>query len=368
MLGYIKRGSAADLSCGGTAEHEETFMLVKARLSGCCMAAVLLVTGILASSASATKPATNYIGLGDSLAFGYTQQKFEENFPTENPEAFEGGYVTLLGKKLHKLEKAEGNKLSTVNLGCPGELTDGLIGHNPAFGGGAGAEFNPCDYHNVTGFPLHFEHGSSSQLEAAYGIVSANPSATKVVTINIGSNDELKVVHMCEDPAYLAEQEFETVTECIVIEAGEEGRIYPGGVFHHIIANTGQAIGVLRAAGYAGPVAVLGFYNPQTFILPGSDGLQKRLNEFFEATIAGGEFGPGVVYANPFPIINPQENEALEHETICKYTEMCNPHVIEVNNKAQEEKGETPRNEGDIHPTPQGYKKLAKLLYKALGH
>lgn len=47
---------------------------------------------------------------------------------------------------------------------------------------------------------------------------------------------------------------------------------------------------------------------------------------------------------------------------------MCNAHDIEVNNKAQEEKGETPRNEGDIHPTPKGYKLLAKLLYKALGH
>ena len=343
-------------------------MLAKARLIGCCMAAVLLVTAILASSASATKPATNYIGLGDSLAFGYTQQKFEENFPTENPEAFEGGYVTLLGKKLHKLEKEAGNKLSTVNLGCPGELTDGLIGHNEAFGGGAGAEFNPCAYHNVTGFPLHFEHGSNSQLEAAFGIVSAAPSATKVVTINIGSNDELKIVSMCENPAYLAEQGYEAVTQCIIEEAGPSGHFYSGGVFHHIIANTGQAIGVLRAAGYTGPVAVLGFYNPQTFILPSSDVLQNRFNEIFEEVIAAGELGPGVVYANPFPIINPQGNEALEHETICKYTEMCNPHDIEVNNKKQEEKGETPRNEGDIHPTPQGYKKLAKLLYKALGH
>jgi lysophospholipase L1-like esterase len=342
-------------------------MLAKARLIGCCMAAVLMASAILASAASAKKPATNYVGLGDSLAFGYTQQKFEENFPTENPEAFEEGYVTRLGKKLAKLEKEAGNKLSTVNLGCPGELSDGLIGHNEAFGGGAGAEFNPCAYHNVTGFPLHFEHGSSSQLEAAFGVVSADPSATKAVTINIGSNDELKIVGMCENPAYLEEQEFPTFNICLVNEAGEHGRFYPGGLFHHIIANTGQAIGVLRSTGYAGPVAVLGFYNPQAFILPGSDPLQNRLNEFFEAIIEEEGFGPGVVFANPFPIINP-ENEEEEHKTICKYTEMCNPHDIEVNNKAQEEKGETPRNEGDIHPTPKGYKLLAKLLYTALGH
>ncbi|HEY2216715.1 MAG TPA: hypothetical protein VGH21_04410, partial [Solirubrobacteraceae bacterium] len=225
------------------------------------MAAVLMLSAVLATTASAKKTPTNYIGLGDSLAFGYTQQKFEENFPTENPEAFEGGYVTILGKKLAKLEKEAGNKLSTVNLGCPGELSDGLIGHNEAFGGGPSAEFNPCAYHNVNGFPLHFEHGSSSQLEAAFGVVSASPSATKVVTINIGSNDELKIVGMCENPTYREEQEFPTFNICLVTEAGENGHFYPGGLFHHIIANTGQAIGVLRAAGFTGPVGVLGFYN-----------------------------------------------------------------------------------------------------------
>jgi lysophospholipase L1-like esterase len=343
-------------------------MLAKARLIGCCMAAVLIVSAALASTASAKKTATNYIGLGDSLAFGYTQQKFEENFPTESPEAFEGGYVTILAKKLAKLEKEAGNKLSTINLGCPGEVSDGLIGHNEAFGGGPSAEFDPCPYHNATGFPMHFEHGSSSQLEAAVGVVSGNPSATKLVTINIGANDELKIVSLCENPAYVEEQGYSSLNECISFEAGEEGHFYPGGAFHHIIANTGQAIGVLRAAGYAGPIAVVGSYNPQTFILPNSDLLQEVLNFFFEEAIAEGKLGPGVVYANPFPIVNPQENEALEHETICKYTEMCNAHDIEVNNKKQEEKGETPRNEGDIHPTPKGYKLLAKLIYKALGH
>jgi lysophospholipase L1-like esterase len=343
-------------------------MGIKVRFIGCCMAAALLLMALLASSASAAKPETKYIGLGDSLAFGYSQQKFEENFPTENPENFEEGYVTLLGKKLKKVEKEAGNNLVTVNMGCPGELSDGLIGHNEAFGGGAGAEYDPCAWHNVDGFPLHFEHGSNSQLEAAYGLVAAEPSATKVVTINIGSNDELLVVHLCENPKYLEEQGYSSTNTCILFEAGEKGRYYPGGVFHHIIANTGAAIGALRAAGYTGPVAILGFYNPQTFILPSSDALQKILNEFFEEAIAAEELGPGVVYANPFPIINPQENEKKEHKTICRYTEMCNEHDIAVNNKAQEEKGETPRNEGDIHPTPAGYKLIANLLFEALGH
>jgi lysophospholipase L1-like esterase len=343
-------------------------MGLKVRLVGCCMAAVLLVAALFAASANAKLPETNYIGLGDSLAFGYSQQKFEENFPTESPAAFEEGYVTLLGKKLHKLEREAGNNLNTINLGCPGEVSDGLIGHNTAFGGGSSAEFDPCAYHNTDGFPLHFEHGGSSQLEAAFGIVSAAPSATKLVTINIGSNDELKIVHLCENPAYVTEQGYGSLFECIAEEAGEDGHFYPGGAFHNIISNTGHAIGALRAAGYTGPAAVLGFYNPQTFVLPGSDFLQKILNEFFEKAIANEELGPGVVYANPFPIINPQGDEKMEHKTICKYTEMCNAHDIEVNNKAEEEKGEPVTNEGDIHPTPKGYKVLANLLFETLGH
>lgn len=344
-------------------------MGLKARLVGCCMAAVLLLAALFAGSANAKLPSTNYIGLGDSLAFGYSQQKFEENFPTESPAAFEEGYVTLLGKKLHKLEKeTESSNLSTINLGCPGELSDGLIGHNEAFGGGPSAEYDPCAYHNTDGFPLHFEYGSSSQLEAAFGAISAEPSATKLVTINIGSNDELKVVHLCENPAYVEEQGYKSLIQCIVEEAGEGGHFYPGGAFRHIISNTGHAIGAVRAAGYSGPIAVLGFYNPQTFILPESDFLQFVLNERFEETISSGAFGPGIVYANPFPIINPQGNEEAEHKAICKYTEMCNAHDIEVNNKKQEEKGEPVTNEGDIHPTPKGYKVIANLIFTALGH
>lgn len=242
-----------------------------------------------------------------------------------------------------------------------------MIGHNPALGGGSGAEFNPCGWHNEDGFARHFEYGSVSQLEAAFGIVSASPTTTKDVSINIGSNDELKIVAMCENPAYISEQGFTGFLECIAIEASEKGHFYSGGLFKHIISNTGDAIGVLRSTGYEGPVAVLGFYNPQAFLIPGSDNLQKELNTAFEATIAKGELGPGVVYANPFPKINPK-NEEREHEAICKFTEMCNAKDIAANNKKQEEKGETPRNEGDIHPTPVGYKLLARLLFQALGH
>jgi hypothetical protein len=372
------------------------------RLIGCCMALVLLVSALMASTASAkvTLNPTNYVAIGDSLAFGYTQEKFEESVAKGepgNPSLFEGGYVNAFDKQLAAAEKKEGNAVSIVNLGCPGEISDGMVGHNPAIGGYTytekegetekekarnelkGKEHNPCAWHNESGLPYHFNYGSASQLEAAIGLVTG-PTPVKMITINMGANDELKVVGMCANKKYDEENGFTGgLFECITVEAGPSGHFYSGGLFHHIIANIGDVIGVVRAYGYKGPVKILGYYNPQSFILPGSDSLQKKLNEVFECaaqaktdtchvepkageklTIAGEEkLGPGVIYGNPFPIFNPQ-NAKAEKAKIEKLTEECNPKVQKF------QTGADPGCEGDIHPTPEGYKKLGNILYKAL--
>ncbi len=341
----------------------------KGRLIGCCMAVVLVFAALFASSASAAKAPlipTNYTALGDSLAFGYTAEKHAINEPSEPPAAFEEGYANFLVAKLAKLEKKAGNQLSLINLGCPGEVSDGLIGENKTLGGGGEGngkpDSNPCAYNNV--WPLHFEIGAASQLEAALGI-EASPGtfgATNVVTLNIGSNDELAVVKACATPAYDAEHGFTSFEQCLFHEAGEEGTYYEKGLFHHIIANMGDAVFVLRQVGfYAGPIAILGFYNPQAFILPGSDLLQKVLNENVGKAIEGGKFGPGVVFANPFLKFNPSHPKA-EEKAIAKYTEECNPNVQNFQG------GHAPGCEGDIHPTVKGYKVLATIIYHALGH
>jgi lysophospholipase L1-like esterase len=360
------------------------------RLIGCCVAAVLLVSALFASSASAAKTPltpTNYVALGDSLAFGYTAQKnAEQKEAGEPPAAFEEGYANFLNKKLASFEKkTNGNALSLINMGCPGEVSDGLIGTNPAIGGGQSAngksDSEPCAYNNV--YPLHFEIGPASQLEAAIGVVTSPGTfgATKYVTLNIGSNDELAVVHACATPAYDEAHGYAGgLDECLVKEAGEEGVYYEKGLFHHIAANMGDVVGVLRAEGYTGVIGILGFYNPQAFILPGSDAIQKKLNEVLECTITSkagtctvepkagetvmlpGEekFGPGVVYANPFPKFNPQKSKA-EQKAVATLTEECNPAVQNF------QTGAAPGCEGDIHPTVKGYKQLAKILFDALG-
>ncbi|MFI4989679.1 MAG: hypothetical protein ACHQHO_02020 [Solirubrobacterales bacterium] len=368
-----------------TARNGSSFR--RGRLIGGCIAAVLPVTALFASSAGAMKTPltpTNYTALGDSLAFGYTADKFNKTAPAHEPSNFEEGYANFLTKKLAKGEKASGNALSLLNLGCPGEVTDGLIGENPSLGGGQEAngksDSSPCAYHKA-GLQLHFNIGTASQLETAIGIVTTPEAfgATKMVTLNIGSNDELAVVGACSTEAYLIAHGFGGVFECLIREAGPEGHYYSGGLFHHIIANIGDVVGVLRAFGYTGKVAILGFYNPQAFILPGSDLLQKKLNEVAECaietkahtctveprakealTLPGEEkFGPNVVYANPFPRFNPQKSKQ-EHRRVERLTEECNPNVQKF------QTGNDPGCEGDVHPTVAGYKALATILFKAI--
>ncbi len=60
---------------------------------------------------------------------------------------------------------------------------------------------------------------------------------------------------------------------------------------------------------------MIGFYNPDAQLLPGSDQLDKVLNEYLEGAIAKGEYGPGVELAQPFTVINPEAALYKEGET-----------------------------------------------------
>src|SRR5262249_20077839 len=145
-----------------------------------------------ASSASASPPPIKekYLALGDSLAFGYSTQTFNENFPAESPSAFETGYAHWYF--LHLKPGKEG--VAEINNGCPGETTDSMIG-NGALAAAFGIEGeSPCAYHK-TGFPLHHEYGGEkSQLENVIETMAVNSfSGTPVthISLNIGANDEL---------------------------------------------------------------------------------------------------------------------------------------------------------------------------------
>ena len=149
------------------------------------------------------------MALGDSISFGYSAQKYTENYPTESPSRFEEGVANDLTKPLRK---SVGKNLDLVNLACPGETSNGLIGENPLLGGEVSTEarrparphfqgpgdWHPCAFHNADGFPLHAGvFGKLSQLEEALSIltepdkITEKPNEVKAITLNIGNNDVL---------------------------------------------------------------------------------------------------------------------------------------------------------------------------------
>jgi lysophospholipase L1-like esterase len=362
----------------------------RGRVIGCAVALVALAAMMFAPSANAET--TTYLALGDSISFGYTQEKFDLNFPNEAPSYFENGFDNFFAKDLAKPTEA-GAGVTIVNDACPGETSNGLIGENELLGGKTSTEpaghdpqglgdYHPCAYLNVDGLPLHNSLSvggqSISQLEDALSILKEGHPVHPVdaITLNIGSNDELAAITQCEDEV---KQELE--------ETGKSK--YPGGIpeldvslcigftaehstIPHILANIGDILGVLDSTEpggghYAGPIILLGFYNPLTFIIPTTDTLQNSTNEAIEADIL--PLFPNVTFANPFPVFNKDGlgvNNTVEQAAICKWTEMCNP-FDQAANEAKEGHA-LPPDDGDIHPSLLGYKELAKLVNEAYLH
>jgi lysophospholipase L1-like esterase len=247
---------------------------------------------------------TSYLALGDSLAFGYSEAKFDELYPEENPADYDTGYVDDFAHVL----KLGDPKLQVINDGCPGETTESFIK-------------GPCEYQLA--FALHHPYvggPTSSQLSDALSYLQANPN-TNPITLDIGANDALGVIETtCKEEA-----------ACVVKEAPA--------LFAHIAANLGLILGDLRGADPHATIIVLGLYNPFGEKLPGGDALTAQLNEVMSkvASVVGARF------ADPLPVFNPPG--ALEEPTICLLTNMCTPLK-------------------DIHPTTLGYAVLAGLIAK----
>jgi lysophospholipase L1-like esterase len=352
----------------------------RGRLIGCCLALVLAVSALVfaPAMAGAAEPpeVKTYLAGGDSISFGYSQQKFNENFPTEAPAYFEDGLVNQTNKFLAKATEL-GKGIKAVNYACPGETSNGFIGENEALGGGKSTsnnkretDWHPCSYHNQSGLPLHASLGGLSQLEEILATLKEGKPAhpIKLITINIGSNDELASISECEE---VVTKEFtetgkskydkgggptEAVTNCIGATAASK-------TFPHILNNVGKILGAIDSTSpggghYAGAIVLEGYYNPDSFVLPGSDALQSNLNALMQSEVVS-KF-PNVTYANPFPKVNPApELGPKEKKAIEKYTEMCNPNVQKPST------GNDPGCEGDIHPTLAGYKLLGKLTNEA---
>ena len=239
---------------------------------GWCLAAAIAILLLLAAPAAQAAPPPKhnppksiYLALGDSLAFGYQQARFLANFPTEDPAAFNTGYVDDFAKDL----QATDPKIQTVNVGCPGETTDSLLGLT-----------TPCTYQQH--FALHNGY-SGSQMDAALAVLRAHPGQVSPVTIDIGANDILR-----------------------------------GKSIAHIQANLSTILSKLRDAAPYTEIIVLGLYNPLIVTIPGTDPLAAQIN----AAMAQVAEQFRAHFADPVPVFNPPVNEI---PTICSLTLMCTP-------------------------------------------
>jgi lysophospholipase L1-like esterase len=283
-----------------------------------CVLAVV-AAALIAPSAQAAKtgpklvpPKQHYLALGDSLAFGYQQAKFNALFPNEDPDAFNTGYVDDFSSALDQIRPVK-----TTNYGCPGETTDSFLG------------LAPCTY-NVL-FLLHDEY-SGSQIDAALAFLRAHKYQTSPVTIDIGANDVLSVVNQCTaNPA-----PYPDVITCVGANAPA--------TFAHIAQNLSTILSRIRAIVPKTEILVIGVYNPLVVTFgPASDALSAQLNTVLAQT--GAAFHAR--FADPLPVFNPPG--ANEIPTICTLTAICTALH-------------------DIHPTDAGYQALANVVFVASGY
>jgi len=358
----------------------------RTRLIGCTMAIVLALSALVfASTASAKpKPVTHtYLALGDSLAFGYSKQLFNENKPGEPPTAFENGYVN----DYYKYMEPKHTGVQLTNDGCPGETSASLIGNGP-IGAAlhasplAASEEAPCAYHNVEGYPLHNEYGSptTSQLENALGTIAYDAGTGKevsTITMNIGANDELAAVHGCETevgtefatPPYTSkynEAPYEVgTTPAEAVEHCLNAHVH--GLIETIVKNVEATLYAIRngaafgGVNYTGQICFQGGYDPYGSVFVAGHELLTNslpLAIVINENVKTGVEAFGATFANPQPKFNPFGKH--EPAKLQKYTNMAN--FTEFEGKHY---GEPGADGPDIHPTPAGYKVLAQVMKAA---
>jgi hypothetical protein len=395
------------------------------RMIGCLIALfalTALVAPSMASAAKVTPPVTSkYLALGDSLAFGYSQQLYNECKSKGDPAAcFENGYPN----DYLKITKGTANGVELVNNGCPGETTASFIGKNlqPYLDGALTPQrekeneekaakkeegesphvtgASPCGYQeawnafhkNGTGGPLHHPYVGKSQLESALGVIGQSAAEGKPVskiTLDIGANDELQFIQGCEK------------------KAGEEvGKSAAEGKYNKQVEEEiakGEYV-----PSEAEPPALRGKHDAEKdgqqkgeeCVSKGANGLfaqiAKNTQAIYLALRHGSSFGSvdyngRIVYQdgyNPYGDVfgtgelKPGTNELAGVENLiqnkvahafgaCTSDPQLTfnprnknepPRLQKWTNMANFTEFEGKKNGPDIHPTPLGYKKLASLL------
>jgi lysophospholipase L1-like esterase len=213
------------------------------RAAATAIASAVLATGavVLAASASGAStlaaadrgdtsavgtPGSEYLALGDSVAFGYRPPQVTPPAAYLNPANFTG-YPSIIARELG---------LTVVNASCPGETTASMINTAAPSNGCENSLDSRPGYRQVN--PLHVAY-SGSQLAFAVSFLRQYPD-TKLVTIDIGAND----LDLCLDT---------TPDHCT------------GPDFQHTLAQVGTNLDTIltalrNTAGYHGEIVVLTYY------------------------------------------------------------------------------------------------------------
>jgi len=189
------------------------------RIMSLVVVALIAVGSATATEAASTSP--DYLGLGDSVAFGYISLAGFEYVNAQNFVGYPDWLAIVAG-------------LNEANAACPGETTGSFLSTQ--------APDDGCRLYRQHA-PLHVSYGSS-QTQFAYAVnyLQQNGGSTAVVTLQLGSNDVLLLIQACNnDPQCIAQ--------------GLPGVLVTAG------ANMASILAGLRGTGYTGAIVIVNYYS-----------------------------------------------------------------------------------------------------------
>ncbi len=160
-----------------------------AGLCGAMVAALMVVAAPAAGAAPLVQSPRSgpayYLSLGDSLAFGYSQAKFDDFTDSTSP-----GYLDLADFTGYTDDLAGYLHTEATNYSCPAETTTTMIN------GGCKWTVEGTAMGATTEQLLHDPY-AGSQLRAATDLLSHHRWQRGVITVSIGSTDMLPVAEQC---------------------------------------------------------------------------------------------------------------------------------------------------------------------------
>lgn len=215
---------------------------------------LLVVVLIAVGLASAKEPAgtsPDYLGLGDSVPFGFISQAGFEYVNSQNFVGYPDWLAIEVG-------------LNEANAACPGETTGSFLSTQAPDAG--------CRLYRQHA-PLHVSYGSSqTQFDYAINYLLQNGGSTALITLQLGSNDVLLLIQACNnDPQCIAQ--------------GLPGVLATAG------ANMATILAGLRATGYGGAIVIVNYYSTD-YTNPMITQITSELNQAI--TAPAHLFGAGV--------------------------------------------------------------------------